>query len=260
MDKAQMPLLEAATLALEVVGLLADVCERVAIAGSIRRGKALVGDIESVCSPVSEVALYRRMDELLREGVLQKRLKKNGTSIAWGQRYRAAVYRDFPLDVFIVLADRQWGPTLLLRTGPGDANQVLVTRVGVRTSAGELGVLPPGLKWQEGALRRLNSSYEQLDTPEEADVFYACGLPWVAPHLRSVETYQILAARTSRQVPGGDCWVGAYPPIPDGLYWPDEEGRVRAQVLHVPNLAAARVDAPKTQQELFHVPEKINYG
>jgi DNA polymerase/3'-5' exonuclease PolX len=261
MDKARLPLREAAKLALEVIALLGDVCERVAIGGSIRRGKPLVGDIEIVCSPVSELALYRRCDDLLRMEVFTKRLNIKGTPIAWGPRYRAGVYRGVPLDLFIVLPDRQWGPTMVLRTGPNFANQALVTQIGRRSSDGVAGVLLPGMKFDEGAVW-LNG--QKLDTPEEWDVFYALRLPFIAPHMRSEETYRICREREQWhgiELPSkAHHWLAMYPPVRDGVYWPGEGGAVDVLELTVPNLAAARIESMK-QGALFDVPGKrTEYG
>lgn len=46
-----IPLSEAKTIALEIYELLKPHCERIKIAGSIRREKAFVNDIEIVCIP-----------------------------------------------------------------------------------------------------------------------------------------------------------------------------------------------------------------
>lgn len=101
------------------------------------------------------------------------------------------VFQALAVDLFVVLPDRQWGPTFLIRTGPGDANQVLVTPDGVRNRDGNVGVLPDGLKFDEGGVLRIGAGL--LDTPTELATFAACGLPWLAPPLRSVWDYQLEA-------------------------------------------------------------------
>lgn len=197
--------------ALQAQALLAGACSRIQIAGSIRRQKDMVKDIEIVCAPLSEIALYRRCDELLRLGLFQKRKNSRGHTIAWGNRFRAVWFKPnlsesvelangfIPLDLFIVLPDRQWGPTMLIRTGPGDANQALVTAEWMKNSNGDQGVLPPGMKFQDGAILR---GGVELDTPEEWDVFSALGLPYISPLDRSVEMYQRWARRRQWRKPG----------------------------------------------------------
>lgn len=188
--------------AVEVMSLLVDVCERIEIAGSLRRLKPEVSDVELVCVPLSEVALYRRCEELHRARIFQKRLNKRGHSIAWGQREKAVWYmrldeasgvpKGVPVDIFIVLPDRSWGVTMLLRTGPGDANQVLVTAEGIKNNNGDLGILPRGMKFRDAALWVQEI---QLETPEEWDVFNVMDMPYLPPAMRSVENYHRWAGR-----------------------------------------------------------------
>lgn len=178
--------------ALIIMGMLADVVQRIEIAGSLRRDQQWVGDIELVMAVEDGEAFERRCGEMLERGVMRKRLNTRGTSIGWGQRFKAGVFRDAPVDMFIVLPDRQWGPTMVLRTGPASANGVLVTTRGVRNRDGLVGVLPAGLAWREGAIWRGDV---RLDTPEEIDVFAACGLPYLAPYERDAGEYQFWARR-----------------------------------------------------------------
>ena len=49
--KERIPLAEGVKLANEVVALLETSCERLEVAGSIRRQKETVGDVEIVCIP-----------------------------------------------------------------------------------------------------------------------------------------------------------------------------------------------------------------
>jgi DNA polymerase/3'-5' exonuclease PolX len=193
-------------LAVEAVKLLAPYCTRIAIAGSIRRGKAMVGDIEIVCQP-AEMALPSGKkgfihikqdgvkwicDRLREDGVFEPRLNMSGNPEAWSDRHKRAFYQGAKLDLFIVQPDRSWGYTMLLRTGPGDANGVLVTKLGVRNHDGNLGILPAAYQFREGELWR---NELHIPTPEEKDVFAALDLPYMPPPLRSVEMYQRWAAR-----------------------------------------------------------------
>ncbi len=210
------PHAEMLALALEVAGLIGGACDRVAIAGSLRRMKPVVKDIELVVQPSYRPVwngLWNELDAwcetLLKRGTLQKRLNARGHTIAWGKewttaerngdempppgsRFKAAIYKGVPVDIFIVLRDRQFAPTLLIRTGPNEANQALVTPSGVVNQNGIRGVLPSGMRFDEGAVWQ---DGRKLDTPTERSVFAACGLPYVSPHLRTMEIYQQWAAR-----------------------------------------------------------------
>lgn len=214
--------------ALKMLAAIGDVCTRVAIAGSIRRGKAEVGDVELVVQPAIQHGanlLEGRMNGLLKSGLVEKRH-------AWGERYKALKYvaLGVPVDLFVVLPDRQWGPTMVIRTGPGAANESLVTQVGQRTRNGVAGVRPPGVYFKDGAL--WDDRVRRIDTPEEVDVYRALGLPWVAPHLRTAATYQTIARRhrQSGYLRGmlrdsARGYVGcARMPLRESVWWPGENG------------------------------------
>lgn len=192
-------------LALLVMGWLVDVAERLEIAGSLRRGKQDLGDVELVMMPKFKETfnlfgdptgkinlLDARCDEMLRLGLVEKRLNKNDNPIAWGERYKALLVNGIPLDLFIVLPDRQWGPTMLIRTGPGSANQVLVTQEGARNREGNVGILPTGMIVEDGQLWKHG---RRVDTPEEQDVFAALDMPYIPPYARTVQEYQLWASR-----------------------------------------------------------------
>ena len=184
---------EAHAVATELVGLLADACERIEIAGSLRRRKAEVHDIELVAiaasstvaagdlwgNPVDIDLLETRVAELIAEGQLDARaveIHRRDGSVETGQRmggaYKALVYRGMPVDLFITDAER-WGCIFALRTGPGDWNVELVSRCKEH--------------WRRVEDGRVLYHGKPVPTPEEADFFRALGVPWVEPHERTVE-------------------------------------------------------------------------
>lgn len=192
-------------LALKLMGWLMDVVERIEIAGSLRRDKQDLGDVELVMmprfeeqhnlfgDPVGKINLLeQRCEEMLTMGLIQKRLNKNGHAIAWGGdgRYKALLVNGIPVDLFIVLPDRQWGPTMLIRTGPGAANGVLVTANGIKNRDGNAGILPKGIVFEDGQIWQDGA---RVNTPEEKDVYRAVGLPYIPPYQRDVKTYQYWA-------------------------------------------------------------------
>lgn len=177
-------------IARDVAQLIAGTYTRLAIAGSLRRGKPDVGDVEFVIRPYVEGAvnrLHERMVALEAAGVVTKRLKSNGTVYAYNGGHYAFIFKGVNVELWGVRSDRGWGPTMITRTGPGDAGKVLVTKDGVINSDGNRGILPHDLRFHEGGLWRGD---ELLDTPEELDVFAACGLSWLPPSRRSVASYQ----------------------------------------------------------------------
>jgi DNA polymerase/3'-5' exonuclease PolX len=129
-----MPLEYAREMAEALVELLAPACERIEIAGSVRRKKKFPNDIEVVCEPKLSDRGRNLCDlaceDLLRTGQLEKRPDSRGRH-CWGTGIKRAVFyrgQDYaPVDLFQVIEPRQWGVIYAIRTGPGDFNRVLVT-------------------------------------------------------------------------------------------------------------------------------------
>ena len=159
-------------------------CHQVEIAGSIRRGKPDVGDVEVVCEPrvtqvkqsslfgddrsVSElVALYARLDGLATAGDLGRPTKS-------GDRYRQypVPVLGCALDLFIVRPPAQWGVILAIRTGPASFSAELMRRAKQQ-----------GYEVRGGALQRQSDGATCL-TPDEDDVFDRLGWKWIAPQDR----------------------------------------------------------------------------
>jgi DNA polymerase/3'-5' exonuclease PolX len=184
------PLDEARALADEVVDLLRPACERIEIAGSIRRRKADIGDVEIVAIPhVDSLAddlfgLTRRtvnhLDvlcaELLEREVFAKRPNKNG-AFAWGTALKWGIYRGFNLDIYSADA-ATWGVTLAIRTGDAEFSHKLVT------PRSQAGYCPSHLE-VKGWRVRPRGGGEPLPTPEERDVFDVLQLRCIAPWQRS---------------------------------------------------------------------------
>jgi len=174
--KRRIPLSQAQALAEDFLTAIRPLCERAEVAGSVRRGKAEVGDVEIVVQPRVarvQVGLFEDMTEerdLLETDFLWE---------AWGK-----VLKDGPrfkqiftphgvaLDVFIVRPPAQFGLIYLIRTGPADFSKWMVTP----RSRG--GALPPGLVVRNGAIWR---GLELIPTPTEADVFRVLGLEPIPP-------------------------------------------------------------------------------
>lgn len=180
MSKIKLPYSQAASLAERIKAALAPGCSRIEVAGSIRRKKATIGDIEIVCIPRMMTDLFGvemldpyGLDYILAELVEAGRLGeplKNGPA-----------YKQFPvpavdglnLDLFITKPD-QWGIILAIRTGSADFSRRLVTQ------RNKGGLLPSDCVVSGGAIRR---GAEIIPTPEETDVFELVG-GWVEPEAR----------------------------------------------------------------------------
>lgn len=201
----RIPLEAARQLAEEVVDLLRPLAQRIEIAGSIRRGKETVGDMEIVVQVAGmDGTPLDALIERLRETsvIVPRKRQTDDKPEAWSTRHKRGWYKGVKLDLFIVRPDRSWGLTYLLRTGPGDANTYLVTR---RISDNnDFGGCPPHLIMREGTLYRLPFPWQgeakpkellqagavPLDLPEESDVFAALGMPYIEPAERTVDRYR----------------------------------------------------------------------
>ena len=164
-------------------GFLRDLqgyCERIEIAGSIRRGKEMVGDIEIVAMPrlgadlFGEVnggfcALDGALDGMAQSGYLGKAIKS-------GLRYKQyELPQGIKLDLFIVRPPAQWGVIFAIRTGPWKFSRWIVTR---RDSGG---ALPSDCTVSGGAVYR---GGKVVPMAKEIDFFNFIGLDWVSPEKR----------------------------------------------------------------------------
>lgn len=185
----KMPLALAYSLASALATDLAPACERIEIAGSIRREKPLVGDIEIVAIPrvetmgadlLGEGMEWRPLDVKLG-GMIGSEVLKVVKGFKVGAPWKYAQFeiagRGCKLDLFLATKET-WGCVFTIRTGPAEFSHRLVT------TRSQGGLCPAHLRFREG---RLVSAYAggPLDTPEEADVFKALSLHWIEPEERT---------------------------------------------------------------------------
>lgn len=177
--KTKMSLLRAQQLAAALIADLEPGCDRIEVAGSIRRRRPEVGDLEIVAIPKPRLNLLGEPDGTHLDGILEG-LQKRGqlTRIKGGDKYKqfaVAAPACCHIDLFLTTAD-QWGLILLIRTGPESFSRQVVTQ----KSKG--GLLPDDLRVSNGRLWRGD---EILPTLEESDVFRAAGLAWLEPWKRT---------------------------------------------------------------------------
>jgi DNA polymerase/3'-5' exonuclease PolX len=182
---ARVPFAEARAVADELVTILGLGCERIEVAGSVRRGSPDVGDVEFVAVPLMETiargffdtAEVSTLDLLVDTLVIQGTLARLDAS---GERYAKLrhVTSGLQVDLFIVRPPAQWGVIYLIRTGPAAYSQALVTEARRRHFHVAGGAL------HRGGLGCGSDPCEVIPTPEEADVYRALGMPFVAPEGR----------------------------------------------------------------------------
>lgn len=180
----KLPLAQARSHADRILAELASACKRIEIAGSIRREKAEVGDIEIVAIPLPDHDLFGepsgtqlepRLERLVRDGFLRP--------VRGGDYFKQFVIpaAECKLDLFLCDHDT-WGMIFTQRTGSSAFSHRLVTQRDRRTSDGQWGLLPEDLRVRNGRIMR---GLRALHTPEEEDVFIMAEIDWIPPKDRS---------------------------------------------------------------------------
>ncbi len=169
-----MELQQAQAIAERVRDGLAPHCDRIEIAGSIRRRKPDVGDIEIVCIP-----------RKIRGGLFQDELETSPDFCALVDRWPAVkgkptgkyTQRILPdgikLDIFMA-RPANWGLIFAIRTGSADFSH---RRLATRWK--QLGYTSVG-----GMLTRAGKTFA---IREERDLFTLLNIPWISPEARNVE-------------------------------------------------------------------------
>lgn len=184
-DKKKFPREKALSVANELLATLAPFCERIAIAGSLRRGKAEVGDIELLYIPRIESRqadffssapanlAAEKIGQLLSSQILTKRPSKTGV-FTWGENNKLGIHvpSGVPVDLFQTTADNWW-VSLVIRTGSKDTNLALTT--GAQRQHARLNAYGSGVTWSDGT---------QTPATSERHVFELCGVPYLEPDQR----------------------------------------------------------------------------
>lgn len=181
---------EALSLANDVVAVLRSACVRVEIAGSIRRGKDEVKDIEIVAIPDLNIKPGRIPIEFGKPVPVQHKTKldevlafqRDHFKIKFekqGDKYKKFTLIDWEIsvDLFLVTPPASWGVQCLIRTGPAEFSHWMVTqrRYG--------GALPNSVRVKDGAVWDEGDG-SKYNLPEEEDVFKLCDLNFVPPGKR----------------------------------------------------------------------------
>lgn len=173
-----------------LISLMDGSYKRWEIAGSVRRAKSEVGDVEHVVIPridnipgeptmfgepgdheIMNITL-ERLDHLEAIGEIVKAIYPNGTT-RWGEKYRGFMFRGFRHEVFLC-EPGNWGNILAIRTGPAEFSQRCVTNLihrGYKQDGGY--VIDPS-----------TNPPKRYPCPEEIDFLKMCGMAWIEPEDR----------------------------------------------------------------------------
>lgn len=174
---------QARTLAEKIKAVLAPSCERIKIAGSIRRKKDIIGDIELVAIPKLNNDLIgpnpnlpTQLDDLLAKLVLNdNRLivgKKSGPM--YKQFYLPAM-PNLQIDLFITSPEK-WPVIFPLRTGSAAFSQRMLTQQKKGGLLLDHYISSGGRIWEWG---------KSVELESEQDFFNKCLIcGWIEPHER----------------------------------------------------------------------------
>jgi DNA polymerase/3'-5' exonuclease PolX len=187
-DKPQFPLDEAGVIADRIVDRLLPACHRIVVAGSIRRRKPMVSDIEILYVDQTEMrpspydmfktAVFNHADQAIREmerdGTLKRRLSRVGKE-TYGELNKLMVHiaSGIPVDLFAT-TEANFPNALVMRTGPRELNE----RIAVAARK-------QGFTWKV-----YGAGFENLITGEivpmtsEREVFSFVDLPYAEPEHR----------------------------------------------------------------------------
>jgi DNA polymerase/3'-5' exonuclease PolX len=166
-------------------------CETAEIGGSLRRGKADVHDLEIVCIPhgaprpefgrrkIYKTQLDKVLDDLEFDGALIR--SKGGEKFKqyvtgrWEEFGFACPLIPFMAEFWIVTPPASWGVQYMIRTGPAEFSQYMVTQ----TNKG--GALPDLYRVEKGAVWE---GERKIEVPTEQDYFDLCGMRYIEPNKR----------------------------------------------------------------------------
>ena len=184
-DKPKFPRAEAIAVARIIVDFLKPFCERLIVAGSLRRRRTAVGDVEILYVPkysaepdglfdtVRVNCVDRRLEQMLQCGTISKRLNTLGSE-TWGERNKLARHTtsQIPVDLFEATTSN-WFNYLVCRTGSAANN----TRIASAAQAKRW-------KWHPYAAGFTDHQGNSVRVESEQDVFRLAGLPYLEPWQR----------------------------------------------------------------------------
>lgn len=151
-----------------IVKALEPFCAMIEIAGSLRRKRPMVGDIEIVALPNRPTNLFREPIQDADTALDQFLVARQVQFVKNGRKYKQFMYGQHKVDLFLPETSAHWGSIFLIRTGSHEFNMWIMT-----TRAKQV-----GLRFNDGLLYR---NGRVLETYTEQSVFDALQMRFVPP-------------------------------------------------------------------------------
>lgn len=188
-----IPLYEARQIASDFMEYVRGVCIFAEIAGSVRRQKTSVSDIDIVLEPHNTAAIWNRIDNMLNSGTIKKAVYGDG-KFRWGENLRGVQFMGMKVEIHLCTPENR-GYAYWLWTGEGDKNQYVMRQLIKHQSP---------IRFQDGF--GWHVSYDQshpqynrglgyakiakLNIPDEQSLYDLLGMPFIAPKNRNEITYR----------------------------------------------------------------------
>ncbi len=170
-----MELNKAKAIAGYIKTLLEPSCYRIEIAGSIRRQKPDVGDIELLCIPkyIGGIdQLDREIGSLFVKGILDYRRNKLGSTV-YGEKNKLLLHKESGIGVDVFSTTEEcWPVALVVRTGGERTNKRIAYTA-----------LKKGYRFHAYG-RGFSTPHGEIICRSEQEVFEAVGLPYLEPEDR----------------------------------------------------------------------------
>ncbi len=158
---------------------LAPACERIEIAGSLRRQKAEIGDIELIAVPRPCLSLFGEPTDLAEVDLLLMLWLSEGKIeiIKNGEKYKqieviGSQGTRYQVDLFLQPDPATWGVNMMLRTGSAEFSRRMVT---IQSRGG---LMPDHCTVRDARIWIFGQPQE---TPEEEDVFALYEMDFIEP-------------------------------------------------------------------------------
>jgi len=185
-DKKKYPAALGLHVAKEICDVLKPLCHRLVIAGSLRRRKKFIGDVEILYITKTENRKDRgdmfetetvflvdeQIQKWIKAGVLELRPNVNGGT-TFGVKNKLMIHcaTGMPLDFFCETDEANWSRSLVIRTGPKELNLKLIA------SAAERGIAVHA--YGNALTEILNGSV--IPCASEKAFFEICGVAYLEP-------------------------------------------------------------------------------